>query len=286
MASEGTIPVENSGLYYREKGEGQPVIVLHGGPSFDHNYLLPDMDRLTYPSLRFIYYDQRGRGKSATNVEPETVSIESEVQDLEGLRKYFRLDLIALLGHSWGGLLAMEYAIRYPDRVSHLILLNTAPASHDDWLLTEKNLGKVKELDDLSRRLGYKEGDPDTVAEYYRIYFRPSLRRPELLERLIENLRRGFTKEGILRARKIGNRLWEETYSSKEYNLLPRLEPLKVRTLVIHGDYDLVPPACAARIAQAISGARFVLLSETGHFAYIESTNEVRKEISNFFGNR
>jgi len=141
LASEGTIPVENSGLYYREKGEGQPVIVLHGEPSFDHNYLLPDMDRLTtYPSLRFIYYDQRGRGRSASNVEPERVSMESEVQDLESLRKYFRLDLIALLGHSWGGLLAMEYAIRFPDRVSHLVLLNTAPASHDDWLLTEKNL--------------------------------------------------------------------------------------------------------------------------------------------------
>ncbi len=238
------------------------------------------MDQLSYPSFRLIYYDQRGRGKSASNVEPETVSIESEVEDLERLRRYFRFDSLALLGHSWGGLLAMEYAIRHPDRVSRMILMNTAPASHDDWSLTEKHFVRVKELEDSPK---YKEGDPDTVAERARIFFRPTLRRQEHLERLIENLKRGLTKDAILKAEKIGDRLWAETYLSKEYNLLPKLKQINIPTLVIHGDYDFVPQACAARIAQAIRGARFVLLRDTGHFAYIESMDEVRKEINNFF---
>lgn len=57
---EGYVPVENAVLYYREIGQGQPIIVLHGGPTFDHNYLLPDMDHLS-DSFRLIYYDQRGR---------------------------------------------------------------------------------------------------------------------------------------------------------------------------------------------------------------------------------
>src|SRR5688572_22609042 len=131
---EGYIPVEKAGLYYREIGQGQPIIVLHGGPSFDHNYLLPDMDRLS-DSFRLIYYDQRGRGKSAGNVKPEDVTIESEIEDMESLRDYFQLASVALLGHSWGALLAMEYALRHPERVSHLILMNTAPASHDDFKL-------------------------------------------------------------------------------------------------------------------------------------------------------
>ena len=76
-----------------------------------------------------------------------------------------------------------------------------------------------------------------------------------------------------------------ETWLSGEYNLLPRLKHLSIPTLVIHGDYDIVPVECAAHIAQAIPGARFVLLRECGHFSYLECPDEVRKEIGDFFMN-
>ena len=135
---ESYIPVENAELYCRELGQGQPIVVLHGGPDFDHRYLLPEMDRLS-GSFRLIYYDQRGRGQSARNVQPEDVSMRSEVEDLEALRQHLRLESTAVLGHSWGGLLALEYAIRHPDRVSHLILMNTAPVSRDDFLLMRQD---------------------------------------------------------------------------------------------------------------------------------------------------
>src|SRR5687768_4694786 len=197
---EGYIPVEKAGLYYREIGQGQPIIILHGGPDFDHSYLLPDMDRLS-DSFRLIYYDQRGRGKSAGNVRPEDVTIQSEIEDLEGLRNYSRLESAAVLGHSWGGVLAMEYAIHHPDRVSHLILMNTAPASHDDYMLLQQELpkrraaGDVEKMKSMSSTSRYKKGDPDTVAEYYRIHFRATVRQPEHLERVIASLRLSFTKE-------------------------------------------------------------------------------------------
>src|SRR5689334_23196065 len=134
----GYVPIENAALYYRELGQGRPILVLHGGPDFDHTYLLPDLDCLA-DSARLLYYDQRGRGKSAAGVQPADVSMQSEIADLESLRIYFGWESIAVLGHSWGGLLALEYAIRHPDRVSHLILLNTAPASHDDYLLLRQD---------------------------------------------------------------------------------------------------------------------------------------------------
>src|SRR4030095_12915475 len=128
---EGYAPVSGAELYFREVGRGSPIVILHGGPDFNHNYLLPDMDRLA-DAFRLIYYDQRGRGKSSPGVAPEDVTIESEIDDLDRLRQYFGLNAISVLGHSWGGLLAMEYATRHSDRVSHLILLSTAPASHAD----------------------------------------------------------------------------------------------------------------------------------------------------------
>ena len=128
---EGHIPIGKTSLYVREIGRGNPIIVLHGGPDFDHSYLLPDLDRLAN-SYRLIYYDQRGRGRSADNVRAEEVSLASDLDDLDKVRLHFQLQSVALLGHSWGAVLALEYALRHPERVSHLILMNPAPASRSD----------------------------------------------------------------------------------------------------------------------------------------------------------
>jgi pimeloyl-ACP methyl ester carboxylesterase len=81
-ARESRIQVGKASLYSREIGRGQPVIVLHGGPDFDHSYLLPDLDRLA-DAFRLVYYDQRGRGRSAADVRPEDVTLASDVDDLE-----------------------------------------------------------------------------------------------------------------------------------------------------------------------------------------------------------
>ncbi len=283
---EGYAQVNGVRLYYREIGPGQPIIVLHGGPDFDHNYFLPEMDRLS-TSFRLIYYDQRGRGKSGRNIRPEWVSINSEIEDLEGLREYFQLDSIAVLGHSWGGLLAMEYTTRHPNRVSHLILMNTAPASHDDFMLFRQERrstvpGDLEKMKALLSTAKYQEGDLEMDAEYYRIHFRATIRQPEHLESVIKSLRVGMTPEGIRKARAIEDRLYEQTWLLSDYNLLPKLNRLTIPTLVIHGDYDFVPMTCAAHIAQAIPGARLVVLRECGHFSFLERPDEVGKEIVSF----
>jgi proline iminopeptidase len=184
--------------------------------------------------------------------------------------------------------LALEYAIRHPDRVSRLILMNTAPVSHEDWILFLQELSKkphAKELEALEHTPKYEEGDPETVVYDDRLLFSYTVRQPEQLERLIDNMTHRLTKERILKVRKIARRLWEETLDLDGYNLLPKLNQFRIPTLVIHGDYDFVPITCAARIAQAIPGSHFVVLKETGHFAYIERPDEVRKEIYNFLSN-
>jgi proline iminopeptidase len=76
--------------------------VLHGGPDFDHSYLVPELDVLA-ESFRLIYDDQRGRGRSAGGVRPEDVTIESEIDDVDHISGRLGLGRVALLGHSWGG---------------------------------------------------------------------------------------------------------------------------------------------------------------------------------------
>src|SRR6478672_1268344 len=179
MPRESRIPVGRASLYAREIGRGQPLIVLHGGPDFDHSYLLPDLDRLA-DAFRLIYYDQRGRGRSADHVQPEDVTLASDIDDLDKVRQHFQLESAALLGHSWGTVLALEYALRHPTRVSHLILMNPAPASASDYaVLREAYIQKLGADMDRQREImassAYQEGDPETAAARYRLHFKPAL---------------------------------------------------------------------------------------------------------------
>src|SRR5678815_2708271 len=91
--TESRIQIDNSSLYVRVIGNGQPLIVLHGGPDFDHSYFLPDLDKLK-DAFRLIYYDQRGRGRSADKVKPEDVTLMSDLEDLDRVRQHFRLDSV------------------------------------------------------------------------------------------------------------------------------------------------------------------------------------------------
>jgi proline iminopeptidase len=285
---EGHVPVGTAQLYFREVGQGQPMIVLHGGPDFDHSYLLPDLDRLS-DSFRLLYYDQRGRGKSAEGVKPEDVTLESEVEDLDKVRQYFQLGSTALLGHSWGAVLALEYAVRHPDRVSHLILMNPAPVSKDDFMLLRKERvaqlgGDLDRMKAIAATDAYKEGDPDAVAAYYRIHFTAALKRPEDLDKLLATMRASFVKEGVLKARAVEDRLMDDTWLSPSgYDLLPRIRSLSIPTLVTYGDHEFIPEPCAAHIAEAIPRARFVKLKDCGHFSYLECPDALRKEMDRLF---
>src|SRR6266480_636084 len=284
---ESRVPVGGAELYAREIGQGAAIIVLHGGPDFDHSYLLPELDRLS-DSFRLIYYDQRGRGRSADRVQPEDVTLASDIADLEKVRQYFHLDSVVLLGHSWGTVLALEYALRYPERMSRMILMNPGPASADDYKQLRKE-SLEKRADDMDRRkaisatAAYKEGDPDAVTAYYRIHFKAAFARPENYEKFMARLSSSFTKEGILKARAVESRLMTDTWSNPEDDLLPNLKNVRIPTLVISGDHEFIPAGSAEHITQAIPNARMVMLKDCGHFTYLECPVAVREQIDVFF---
>jgi proline iminopeptidase len=279
-----SITINGVDLYVREVGAGRPIIVLHGGPDFDHTYLLPELDQLA-DSCRLVYYDQRGRGRSATGVRPEDVSIESEVADLDQLRDQLGLDSVALMGHSWGAVLAMEYTARHPERVSHLILMNTAPAS--GWegdlfraqLRASRPAGDVERMADIVAGAQYEAGEPEAETAYYRIHFRGAVQRPDQLEQIVGRLRTHFTADSVRTARAVEDRLYEQTWRSAGYDLVPRLRGVHTSTLVIHGEHDLVPVEMAARIADAIPGSRLEVLTGCGHFAYLERPEVIHRHV-------
>ena len=277
------------GLYCRDIGDGPPIVVVHGGPDFDHTYLLPELDRLA-ESFRLLYYDQRGRGRSATGVRPGDVTIESEIDDIDRIRRHFGLLSVAVLGHSWGGVLAMEYAIRYPERVSHLILLDTAPASAGDWQSFREELGRRRPAADreameaIAATDAFQRGDLEAEAAYNRIHFRMTVRRPQLLDALVARLHSDDTEQGILLVRAINQRLHDETARSPDWDLFPALRRLDVPTLVLHAEHDFIPVELAERIADAVPGARLSVLRGCGHFTFLEAPERVVDEVTRFLG--
>jgi proline iminopeptidase len=285
---EARVPVAGAELWVRDAGRGTPIVVLHGGPDFDHQYLLPDFDRVA-GAYRRIYYAQRGRGASRGAVRPEDVTIASEIADLEELRAHLGLETTALCGHSWGGLLAMEYALRHPGRVSHLILMNSGPASHADFVKFREHLRsrwpeESARMAALRLEPGYATGDVAAEAAVYRLHYGRTIRDPKRLERLLPSLRANFTPEAIRSAREIEDRLMSETWLREGYDLLPALGDLRVPTLVIHGEHDFVPEETIQRIARAIPGARYARIAGSGHFSYLDAPDPVRKALEEFLG--
>jgi proline iminopeptidase len=291
--SESRISIGGASLYARTIGQGPPVIVLHGGPDFDSSYLLPDLDRLK-DRFRLIYYDQRGRGKSAANVRPEDVSLASDLDDLDAVRQHFQVDAPALLGHSWGAVLALEYALRYPARVSRLILMNPAPASASDLVVmrkayVEKLGGDMDRQRAISAGAAYQAGDPEAVTARYRIHFKAALARPEHYEKLMTSMKAAFVsqgRDGIIKARAVEDRLMRDTWEVPGYDLMPKLRGLRVPTLVIAGDHDFIPLAIAEHIATALPKARLATIRDCGHFAFLECPGDVRTAVNDFFSRR
>jgi len=292
-ARASLLPIAGGNLFLREIGHGRPIIVLHGGPDFDQSYLLPELDQLA-DAYRLIYYDQRGRGRSAQGVQPEDVTLASDVADLDAIRRHFRLHSAILLGHSWGTVLALEYALRHPERVSALILMNPAPASTVDLaMFREVYVTKLGADRDRQKEIiaspAYQEGDPEAVTARYRLHFKPALLRQDDYEKLMARMHAAFVrqgKEGIQKARAVEDRLMRDTWQREGYDLLPSLRALQVPILVIGADHDFFPPAIAEHIAQSSPKAQLVVLKDCGHFSYLECPEAVRSSIDAFIADR
>lgn len=274
-------------LYYRVVGHGPPLIVLHGGPTFSHRYLLPEIDILASSST-LILYDQRGRGRSAERLQASDVDIESEIEDLNRIRDHLGLERVALAGHSWGGLLAAEYALRHPERVSPLIFMNSAPLSHESFMrfrsemVESRSPETQKELLRIAATTEYQQGDVEAEREFNRLYFRATIRSEVLLEAIVARMGSGLTPESLMLAREITDRLNRQTWMSPDYSLLPQLNQVSAPTLVLHSEYDLIPVSVAHEIAAASTNARLVVLEGCGHFAFAERPDQVAEAVNEF----
>ena len=271
---DGYVAIANGRLYYQVVGKGDPVIVIHGGPGLDQGHLLPGMAALA--SLhQVVFYDQRGSGRSnLATIDEQSISIEQFVEDLETLRRTLGYQKVTLIGHSWGGMIAMRYAIKYGVNVTKMILMNTMPATsagmHD---FVENVLERIepsaKELESLQKSSDFLNGDAKAISKYYGVIYKYYFHKPEDLAKLNLNLFPTGAATGVQVAK-----LLEKLIFTNFVDITDDLKTLKIPTLVIHGTSDVLPQHTAEEIAKAIKDSKLVVLQQCGHFPYIEKPQE------------
>jgi proline iminopeptidase len=260
-------------LFERRIGTGTPSVVLHGGPGAHHDYLLPGFDLLAQRRL-LIYYDQRGGGQSPV---PRDVPVgwEEQVEDLEALRSLWGLETLSLAGYSWGGLLGLLYATRYPERVSHLALVSHAPVwraarAEFEARFAERNLDpKLQQERKQLRESGLREQDPEAY-------------RQRVFELSVVAYFCDPLKVRDMTPFRVTGRTIEEVWQSLgDYDLRPAIERLTLPAIVLHGDCDPIPAATAETTARLLR-APFHLIRGAGHVPYVEAPEEFASLLNGF----
>ncbi|MFN0177724.1 MAG: alpha/beta fold hydrolase [Gemmatimonadales bacterium] len=249
-------------LLERRTGAGPATVVLHGGPGAHHDYLLPGFDRLAL-GRTLIYYDQRGGGRSPVDREVPC-GWREQVADLDALRVLWGFDRLSIAGYSWGGLLAVLYAINHPDRVASLALVSPAPI----WRGAR---------DEFERRLAERNQAPAIVAA------RQAMQAGGLRDHDIETYRRrmfelsvaGYFHDPALARDLTPFRLTGRTQqavwdSLGEFDFRDDVRRLRVAATIVHGEDDPIPIETAEALA-ALLEARLHRIPRCGHVPYVEA---------------
>lgn len=250
-------------IHERRSGSGPDVVVLHGGPGAQLDYLLPGFDLLAR-GRTLVYYDQRGGGRSPVGRDVP-VGWKEHVDDLEALRDVWGLNRLDLCGYSWGALLAMLYAITYPARVRSLALVSPAPAAHAERAEFDANFAR------RNRSPALREAREALQQSDLR------LRDPERYQRELFSLAVGGYFHAPRRAIemtpfRVTGRTQQSVWNSlgDQYDLRPSLRRLAIPALVVHGDDDPIPLVTAARTAEALH-APLEVLRDCGHAPFVEA---------------
>ncbi len=279
---EGFVNVNGVRLYYKIVGDGEPIVISHGGPGFDHNYILP-LSKLA-DDYKIIFYDQRSTGNSSGDVNADSMTLNNFSQDLEGLRRKLNLGKINLLGHSWGGALAVYYAVRYPLNLRSLTVL---AGSGLDAKYFEQYYENVKKKtlpkDELAMREiklsnAFKNRHVETVKKYYRIATKPFFHNPSLADLLdffvSKNTANNQRKAAAFIMRNISS-----------LNIYDKLSAINCPTLIVCADADPEPRWAPHTLHKLLPQSRLVFLKNTGHFMFIESPQQTLSLIRAFLRN-
>jgi proline-specific peptidase len=283
---EGRVPFAEYNVWYRIIGEPRepgkpPLLCLHGGPGAPHDYLMP-LEALAKDGRRVIFYDQLGCGNSDQPSDPSLWTVERFVDGVDAIRDALALDRVHLLGHSWGGMLALEYALTRPTGLASLILASTTASTHQ-WIAEADRL-RADLPPEVQEVLLYHEAtattdDPayqEAMMAFYERHVCRLAEWPEFVTRTFNRLRH-----------EVYGTMWgpsefHSTGALREWDVRDRLGEIDVPTLVTSGRYDEATPHIAETLKRGIPVAQVVIFEQSAHMAHAEEPERYRQEIEDF----
>ena len=270
-------------------GNGEPIFFIAGGPGNAHTYLRAFDSLSTTNTL--VYFDAFGRGKSDTAKNVAEYSMQRDIEDLEGLRKAMGFSKINILGHSYGGLVAQGYAIKYPENISHLILANT----FHSYLMWQEN------CDNSNHEI--KTNFPEVWEELMKVRKQGAVSSDQIHQEIYsrvpygflyaynpENFKRGSSKpypnfmNSKLYYQMVGrDGDFELTSDIGIFDFRKQLKDLKMPILIYAGRYDRVAiPRMMVEFKMYCPQAEFVMFEEIGHNPQVEEPEEWFKSMREF----
>jgi proline iminopeptidase len=256
-------------LYWAEYGDAAapPLLLLHGGPGASHDYMLPQMLELAREH-RLVFYDQRGGGRSRADDDRAAIGWQDQVADVARIVTELHVAPLSLVGYSWGGLLAMLYAIeahagRVAPAPARLALIDPAPvnrAYRDEFeqeFARRQASPEVGALRDELQQSGLRERDPEAY-------------RHRAFEVSVAGYFADPRRARDLTPFRVTGRVQQSTWASLgDYDLLPDLQKLRLPSFVVHGRQDPIPLASSQAAARALATS-CVVLEDCGHVPYVE----------------
>ncbi len=239
--------------------EKPAAFIIHGGPGGEHTGFKPAMSPLA-EDMQLVYFDHRGQGRSDRG-DPARYTLDENVEDMEALRRHLGLGTIVSVGTSYGGMVAMAHAARYPDAVSHLVLVVTAAhggfVPRAEAFIEAHGNAEQKRVCALLWSGAFRT--EDELRDYYAVMgplysraFDPAATADGRARTIhaAEPLNRAFGPDGFLR----------------RFDLRPELPNIAAPTLIVAGRHDWIcPPAFSQEIAGLIPGARLEIYENSSH---------------------
>ena len=292
-AEEGYIDAHGVMIYYTAFGKGEPLLILHGGPGASHDYFLPYLLPLARKN-RLIFIDERGSGRSEKIENTAAYTVENMVEDAEAVRQVLKLGRINLLGHSCGGVLALAYALKYQENISHLILCSTFSSTKKmnevfkrmEEKMNPELLTRIKNMEKAGLFGHGKDYEKNRYTPEYMIaawgegYF-PYLyqNHPDPNYDPIAN---GIMSWDVYREMwgSDGEFIIDGNLTSVEYT--DRLSTIKVPTLINAGDNDECDPSLAREMNEKIAGSKLVIFPKSGHMTFVDQPSLFISAIDEF----
>jgi len=290
---EGYVDAKGILIYYKTFGKGQPLVIVHGGPGASHDYFLPYLVPLARTN-QLIFIDERGSGRSQKIENVSDYTVENMADDVEAVRQALELGKISLLGHSYGGVLAQTYALKYQQNLSHLILCSTFHSTKKINEVFIKMKGKMApELRDRIDKLE-KAGLYGHGKDYEKNRYTPEYMSAAWGEGYFPYLYQNHpdpnydpVSNGVM-AWDLYREMWgshgefvvDGNLSSVEYT--DRLATVKVPTLITVGDNDECDPSLSKEMNEKIAGSKLVIFPKSGHMTFVDQPSLFIRAIDEF----